>query len=206
MLSLGFERTHLKTTTEFAQHSNALAAVNAGFFNMKEGGSVTFMKVDDIVINENTDASERLTKSCLAIDEKGHLSIPVRIDPDWYRASENFDDVLFTGPLLLRDRKLSIENELPRDIRNPRSCICTRKSGNILLITIDGRNEEAQGMTLYELSRLMKALKCEDAINLDGGGSTTMWIAKKGVVNHPSDNKIFDAQGERNIANVLLVH
>jgi exopolysaccharide biosynthesis protein len=75
-----------------------------------------------------------------------------------------------------------------------------------LLITIDGRNEEAQGMTLYELSRLMKALKCEDAINLDGGGSTTMWIAKKGVVNHPSDNKIFDAQGERNIANVLLVH
>ena len=39
-----------------------------------------------------------------------------------------------------------------------------------------------------------------DAINLDGGGSTTMWIKGKGVINFPSD-----ASGERPVSNVLLI-
>ena len=205
-LSIGFSHKDLKLTSQFASESDALAAVNAGFFNMKEGGSVTFLKVDDVVINKNSDANERITKSCLAINEKGRLNIPVRVDPEWYEDPDNYDDVLFTGPLLMRDGSLDIKNEDPKDVRHPRTCVCVRKNDDVLLITVDGRNKEAQGMTLLELARLTKALKCRNAINLDGGGSTTMWIARKGVVNHPSDNKFVDAQGERKVANVLLVH
>ena len=55
-------------------------------------------------------------------------------------------------------------------------------------------------MNLLELQSFLIAQKCQRAINLDGGGSTTMWIKEKGVVNYPSD--IF---GERKVANAFLI-
>lgn len=63
-------------------------------------------------------------------------------------------------------------------------------------------------MSLFELSKLMRWLKSDDAINLDGGGSTTLWInnqPENGVVNYPSDNKKWDHEGERKVANVVLL-
>ncbi|NJK83502.1 MAG: phosphodiester glycosidase family protein [Saprospiraceae bacterium] len=106
--------------------------------------------------------------------------------------------MLYTGPLLLENRKkMPLEDNAFNRNRHPRTCACTLSSGKTLLLTIDGRNMEAQGMSLIELSSLLKALKCVDAINLDGGGSTTLWLKDKGVVNHPSDNRTFDAAGER---------
>ncbi|MFN3382800.1 MAG: phosphodiester glycosidase family protein, partial [Runella zeae] len=60
------------------------------------------------------------------------------------------------------------------------------------------------GVNLPELTFLARQLGCRDALNLDGGGSTTMWIADQGVVNYPSDNKKFDHEGERAVSNVLL--
>jgi exopolysaccharide biosynthesis protein len=63
-------------------------------------------------------------------------------------------------------------------------------------------------MTLVRLTDLMISLKCTDAVNLDGGGSTTMWIRGKpfgGVVNMPSDNKKFDHEGEKNVADILVI-
>ena len=205
-LSFGYEVRDLKTTSQLAEEHHALAAINAGFFDMKAGGSVTFMKVDDIVISENRDSNARITRSCFAIDEKNRLKILPSVDTAWLSKKENFDHVPATGPLLMINGKLQIEEELPRDRRHPRTCICTRRSGQVLMVTVDGRNDEANGMTLFELAQLMQIFKCQNAINLDGGGSTTMWIDGKGIVNHPSDNKEFDAQGERKVANILIVH
>jgi exopolysaccharide biosynthesis protein len=77
-----------------------------------------------------------------------------------------------------------------------------------LFITIDGRDDNAAGMNLFELRNFLRWMKACDAINLDGGGSTTLWIYNQpdnGVVNYPSDNKVWDHLGERKVANVLLV-
>ena len=60
-------------------------------------------------------------------------------------------------------------------------------------------------MTLNEVAELMQLLRCKDAVNLDGGGSTTMWISGKpfnGVVNMPRDNKKFDHEGERAVSDI----
>jgi exopolysaccharide biosynthesis protein len=65
---------------------------------------------------------------------------------------------------------------------------------------VDGRSELADGMSLYELQDYLLDLGCTDAINLDGGGSTTLWTNSQGVVNSPSDKS-----GERPVANVLLI-
>ena len=84
--------------------------------------------------------------------------------------------------------------------RHPRTAAGVRKDGRLALVTVDGRQPALSvGMTIAELSALMLELGCDEAINLDGGGSTTMVVNAK-VVNSPSD-----AAGERPVSDALLV-
>jgi len=80
------------------------------------------------------------------------------------------------------------------------ACMPIDFEGYAWLVTVDGRQPDTSaGMTLVELQRLAKRIGLTDAINLDGGGSTTMVIAGN-VVNHPSD-----PTGARTVSDVLLV-
>lgn len=78
-----------------------------------------------------------------------------------------------------------------------------------MLLTVDGRAAgNAAGMSIPELAYLVKLLGGEDAINLDGGGSTTLWLKgapENGVLNYPCDNKQFDHKGERSVSNIFYV-
>ncbi len=87
--------------------------------------------------------------------------------------------------------------------RHPRTVVGLSSDGTKLyLVVADGRNPGTSiGMTCAELGDLMSYLGAQDALNLDGGGSTTMWRQGAGVVNQPSD-----ADGERNVVNHLAVH
>jgi exopolysaccharide biosynthesis protein len=83
-----------------------------------------------------------------------------------------------------------------------------REDGTLLLVVADGRFKEAEGLSLTELQQLLRWLNCRDALNLDGGGSTTMYLNigdYQGVVNHPSDNGKFDHAGERGVSNAVMV-
>ena len=67
------------------------------------------------------------------------------------------------------------------------------------LVEVDGRQKHLSiGMTLKELAQYMVSLGCREALNLDGGGSSTMWLFD-GVVNSPSDDE------ERPVANALVL-
>ena len=68
--------------------------------------------------------------------------------------------------------------------RNPRSAIGYTKDNNLILVAVDGREGASVGMTLMELGRFMKSIGCVAAINLDGGGSTVMYVNGQ-VVNRP---------------------
>jgi exopolysaccharide biosynthesis protein len=108
--------------------------------------------------------------------------------------------------LLMRDGR-RVEGWQDEDIRagfdterHPRTVIGVDRSGTIWLITVDGRNPSLSlGMTFRELQGLASRLELQDALNLDGGGSTTM-VVKGQVVNHPSD-----AAGPRKVSDSLLV-
>jgi hypothetical protein len=76
-------------------------------------------------------------------------------------------------------------------------------TGKVLLLVIDGRSTTSRGYTMVELANLMIDLGADQAINLDGGGSSTM-VAKSrqhqvAVVNHPSDGF------QRRVANALEI-
>lgn len=205
-LSIAFEEQELKSTSQFGIDAEALAAVNAGFFDMRKGGSVTYLRVGEETIARNSSKNPVITTDALAITDKGRLLI-LKAPDSIGRQREDLSGVLFTGPLLLQEgEEMNLPDNNFSKRRHPRSCACTRKNGQALLITVDGRNAQAQGMSLAELTALLKMLGCEQGINLDGGGSTTMWGKGIGVVNHPSDNKKFDSSGERRVANVILVH
>lgn len=85
-------------------------------------------------------------------------------------------------------------------LRHPRSAVgFSRDSSRLFLVTVDGRQPSSAGMDLRELSALMLTLGAFEALNLDGGGSTTL-VAGGQVVNRPSD-----AGGPRTVANAILV-
>jgi exopolysaccharide biosynthesis protein len=84
--------------------------------------------------------------------------------------------------------------------RHPRTALGWRTDGHFVLVTVDGRQpRKSVGITIPELAALMGELGCIEAINLDGGGSTTMVIKNK-VINSPSD-----ATGERAVSDALLL-
>jgi hypothetical protein len=86
------------------------------------------------------------------------------------------------------------------ETRHPRTLIGTHPDGSVWLITVDGRQPKlSAGMSLYELRSLALRLGLTEALNLDGGGSTTMWVQGE-IVNSPSD-----VAGPRKVSDALLV-
>lgn len=122
------------------------------------------------------------------------------------RIGELLPEELLGGfPVLLRGGEVPPELATePREsfgrARHPRTAVGWRRGGPLLLVTVDGRQAPySDGMTLAELAELMGRLGATEALNLDGGGSTTMVLDGR-VVNRPSDES-----GERPVGNALVV-
>ena len=82
----------------------------------------------------------------------------------------------------------------------------TDKAGNVYLVVVDGRSKgNAEGVTIEEFTKICAWLGMRDAVNLDGGGSSTMWCSDWGVVSYPCRNKKFDHAGDRKVSSCLLV-
>jgi exopolysaccharide biosynthesis protein len=116
------------------------------------------------------------------------------------------DFIIGAGPQLLASGRFVAEAEAANysqslmRARHPRTAIGRREDGRLILVTVDGRQpQKSVGMTIEELAKLMLELGCREALNLDGGGSTTM-VIKNRIVNSPSDQI-----GERPVSDALLV-
>jgi exopolysaccharide biosynthesis protein len=115
------------------------------------------------------------------------------------------EDITNGVPQLIRNGEIQITWEQEKtnqtfvETRHPRTAIAKLKDGQILLITADGRSEDSGGITLKDLAEFLLQLGAFEAINLDGGGSTTMFLHGK-TVNKPSDK-----EGERRISDAILV-
>lgn len=119
---------------------------------------------------------------------------PVQLIGGWPRILEAGVNIAADAP--------SREGTISRnaEARHPRSAVGLSRDGRTMwLLAVDGRSTASVGMSLVELADAMRALGAWDALNFDGGGSTTLVIDGK-VVNAPTD-----ASGERAVANALLV-
>jgi hypothetical protein len=82
--------------------------------------------------------------------------------------------------------------------KHPRTAIGYTAANEVVLCVVDGRSSISGGVTFEELASIMVSLGCTDAINLDGGGSSTMYVSGA-VLNRPSDGNL------RPVANALLL-
>ncbi|MCH5599054.1 phosphodiester glycosidase family protein [Niabella ginsengisoli] len=203
------EPQKLRTVSDFSKEKKATATINGNFFDVKNGGAVDFTKVDGVVINENrTGKNEKLgahQKAAVVINN-GELAIK-KWDglvnwPEWLKEP----DVMLNGPLLLINRQNeTLDSNSFSVTRHPRTCVGVTKRGHVIMLVVDGRNANSAGMSLFELTKIMRWLGCVSAINFDGGGSSTLWAKEQGVVNYPTDNRKWDHDGERKVANVLYL-
>ena len=151
---------------------------------------------------------------------------------EWY-ASDTRSNVISSAPMLIDDydpvgktfiqrcgyvegmNLLSLDYENPirhQGVRHPRTAVALTADNQFLMITVDGRwDGKAEGMSAKELTEfIVKHFNPQYALNLDGGGSTTMCVKGYGdktthVVNYPTDNEVFDHTGERSVTSHIYV-
>ena len=211
-IHLGSAGQALKATSWFGNRDQALAAVNGTFFDVKNGGSVDMISVCGQLLDSTRYTSGKPLaehQQAAVLIEKNTLSVVFGGNHAGWERALTAPDVMVTGPLLLQEgRRHTLLKNAFNDNRHPRTCACVTTDNNVILLTADGRNAKAAGLNLHELASVMKWLGCRDAINFDGGGSTTMWIRgqpENSVVNYPSDSKQWIHTGERPVSNVVYV-
>ena len=203
-----------ETVADIAARRKALAAVNAGFFALADGKPAGLLKMRGQLLGGTSRARgavgllERRGRTLLLFDRviverDRRVYRPMLGSPatDWARAGHAVGGA---GLLLLDGRVLPdwTEEKLAAGFdttRHPRTMIGDDGT-SIWLVTIDGRQPALSlGMSFSELQGLARRLGLRTALNLDGGGSTTM-VVRGAVVNHPSDET-----GPRKVSDAIVV-
>ncbi|HEY0871950.1 MAG TPA: phosphodiester glycosidase family protein [Vicinamibacterales bacterium] len=200
-----------------ARRPGTIAAINAGFFSLQTGRPTDFLKVDGEVIT-----GTNRPRAAVGIIDDGEtaslifdrVTVSTGKQPPTYTTllgtsprdwAKTADAISGAGLLMVNGRDITdwtVERIAAgfETTRHPRTIIGTDTDGHIWLVTVDGRNPAVSlGMSFTELQRLARRLGLRSVMNLDGGGSTTMWVNGK-VVNHPSD-----AGGLRRVSDAILV-
>lgn len=104
-------------------------------------------------------------------------------------------DAVGAGPTLLEDGRVHIATDeevffgssIP--LTHPRTCAGIDRKGRLLMMVVDGRQPESRGVTLEELASLMRDFDAVEAVNLDGGGSSTL-VVDGMLINRPAGGTV----------------
>ena len=126
------------------------------------------------------------------------VKLDIKTQPEW----KNVKHIISGGPYLVKHGEVYVDMTAQKlnaiGGRNPRTAVGYTSADSFILVTVDGREGHSVGMTLMELANFMKSIGCIGAINLDGGGSTVMYVDGK-VVNNPH------VSGGIPISNALII-
>lgn len=105
-------------------------------------------------------------------------------NPEW----KNVKHIISGGPYLVKDGDVFVDMTAEKlgsiGGKNPRSAIGYTEDNSLIFVAVDGREGRSVGMTLMQLANFMKSIGCVQAMNLDGGGSTVMFVDGQ-IVNNP---------------------
>lgn len=194
-----YGRNIKEKTSSIAEKNNAVLAINGDYYGFRTSGYVIrngILYRDDKCEN-NED---------LVIYEDGRFEI---INEDDVEAKELLDNgavqVLSFGPALINSGKISVtENQEITGksmVSNPRTAIGIIDNLHYIFVVSDGRTDESDGLSLYELASVMKEYNCNIAYNLDGGGSSTM-VFNGEVINNPTDGRKVQ---ERSVSDIVYI-
>ena len=215
----------LDSLSSVAMRHDAVVAINGTY-----EWDASFVKVDGKVFSEITLPADHLRywkhEGAVAYDGK---KIEIGYGDKSSYAKSKMPNMLSSSPMLIDNNKqvgatfvgdiskLNI-SKLPSEdyrrhqsVRHPRTAVALTRSNRLLLITVDGRSVNSAGMSAKELTEVLVTwFNPRYALNMDGGGSTTMYIKGSGesltdVVNYPTDNKRYDHYGQRRVSSHIIV-
>ncbi len=191
-----YGRNLKQTTSSMASEHNAVLAVNGDYYGFRDDGFV----VRNGVLYRDTAAADT---DALVIDKDGSM---YAVEQGSITAQSLVDggawQVLSFGPVLVSDNQVAVgENAEVGQAKtsNPRTAIGVIDSLHYVVVVSDGRTNESQGLSLYQLAQVMRNYGCSFAYNLDGGGSSTM-VFNGEVVNNPTDGR---SAGERSVSDIV---
>ncbi|MBO4670555.1 MAG: phosphodiester glycosidase family protein [Bacteroidales bacterium] len=220
-----------RTASQVFTEENAIVSMNGGYevasIVIKVGGSYKSVmpnnNIGDTSVpnwkNEGALYFSNGTDPRIRFDGKGKTIAEQRT----FYYSSKWSNILTSAPMLIDDFEPvgetfvsytgnlnSLNYEDPRrhqGVRHPRTAIATTENNHLLMIVIDGRRTGiSEGMTAKEVTGfLVKNFNPQYALNLDGGGSTSMCIAGKGDPNTHLVNNPTDEGGERSVTSHLYI-
>ncbi len=191
-------RNVTQPTSSIAESVGAVLAVNGDFYGAQQSGYV----IRNGVLYRST---AKKGAEDLVIYADGSFGI---IRESEVTAEEllagGAQQVLSFGPALIEDGAISVSvnDEVGRArASNPRTAIAVIDELHYLFVVSDGRTEESEGLSLYELAAFLQSKGAQTAYNLDGGGSSTM-VFQGLVVNNPTSGKSIK---ERSVSDIVYV-
>ena len=194
-----YGRNVTEKTSEMAVENGAILAINGDYYGAQESGYVLRNGVLYRGIAERGQED-------LVIYEDGSFEI---ITEDEVTAQELLDrgavQILSFGPALVTGGDVSVtagEEVGKARSSNPRTAIGVIDDLHYVFVVSDGRTDESEGLSLYQLAEFMSELGAETAYNLDGGGSSSM-VFNGNVINNPttSGNRI----KERSVSDIVYI-
>ena len=205
----------MRRTSEVAKERGEIAAFNGTFYDMKLGNSVAYLQINGSLIDTSRhDDIYPQINGALRI-EKGKIEIV-----DWSPQIESSKraniepDISYMAaqPMLIREGKTQIPlADMPGfNVKKHNRSVLFTKGRRVYFLVVDGRAKGfAEGMSIAELCDLLPNMGARNALNMDGGGSSTLYLSEpyggSNIVNMPSDNHRFDHEGERSISNHIAV-
>ncbi len=185
-------RERFTTVTTFAREQHAQIAINANFFDDGEASC-------GLAVGDGRVWRDSMQSNCGASFAFGRASVGWRAEAfdsfGWVRDNPlGWASQVVTGkPILLWHGAPQLHPHEPTGMyrSHPRTAIgLAADRHTLVLAVIDGRRRNLPGVTSNEMIPLLEEFAVADAINLDGGGSSALYIAAEGgVVNRPSDGR-----------------
>ena len=190
-----------EATSSMATNNNAILAVNGDYYGADRSGYV----IKNGVIYRNTVRSDSEYPD-LAVYKDGSFKIIYETE---ITAEELLADGVVNlfafGPSLVEKGEISVDHntEVRQAMtKNPRTAIGIVDKNHYILVVSDGRTNESEGLSLYELAEVLKEYGATTAYNLDGGGSSTMYF-NGNIVNNPTTNG--HRISEREVSDIVYI-
>ena len=188
------------TTSNMAESVGATIAINGDYYGARSSGYV--IRNSELLRSEKASDSQE----DMVLWSDGTMSI---ISEGDYTAEQLLEkdavQVLSFGPGLIINGEISVDtnDEVGKAMAsNPRTAVGYLGYNHYVLVVADGRTNESEGLSLLQLAEFMQTLGVEQAYNLDGGGSSTMYYDSN-VINNPTTNGSRIA--ERKVSDILYV-
>ncbi len=186
-------------TSTIAENVNAILAINGDYYGVQEKGyvlkngtiyrSIASKNQEDLVIYEN---------GSFEIINESEVDVNALLEKGAY-------NILSFGPALIENEKVMVSQneEVGKAMAsNPRTAIGIIDDLHYVFVVSDGRTNESEGLSLYELAEFMQTIGTKTAYNLDGGGSSTMYFNGK-VINNPTTNG--NKISERGVSDIVYI-